>query len=80
MIRFPKLHIATSVINRILNAADGVGAFNPINAPSMPEQNPNGPLLDQQLNTPPSGAAPEPSVIADTIGNERSPLESITQE
>jgi hypothetical protein len=74
------MHIATSVINRIMNAADGVGAFAPLPVPSVPEPNPNSAPLDAQLNTPPSGAAPDASVIQNVISDEKTPLETLIQE
>jgi hypothetical protein len=53
--KFPKLHIATSVVNRILNVADGL----PSGAPAMPAPEPRLPntsdqsaLLDAKLESP----------------------------
>lgn len=36
MIKFPKVHIATSVVNRILEVADGVAAVNASGTPRAP--------------------------------------------
>lgn len=62
MIRFPKMHIAQSVVNRILNVADGINASRPSNvdrAPGSPEVATESVVLDQNLN------APTPPVTAD---------------
>lgn len=60
-IKFPKVHIATSVTNRILNMADGLPdqASSAIAAPEprVPETSVIGSDLDAQLATPP-GALP----------------------
>jgi len=63
MIRFPKMHIASSVVNRILNVADGINAQRPSNADRAPAAVPQpaleGAVLEQNLN------APTPPVTAD---------------
>jgi hypothetical protein len=53
-IRFPKMHIAQSTANRILNIADGLPAVAPIPipAPVMPEIDDQGEALTAQLQTP----------------------------
>ena len=56
MIRFPRMHIAQSVANRILNVANGVGQSNKA-PPSLPEPLPMGQALDQALTTPPQPMA-----------------------
>lgn len=78
MIRFPKMHIAESVANRLLNFAEGVesGAFS---IPSIPEPNPTGVELETRLRTPPSGAAPDEGVIEGAVTGE-DPLESLVKE
>lgn len=65
MIRFPKLHIATSVTNRILNIADEIDAAAPIPAvpapkepPAVPDPGPSGAQLDAQLGAPPGDDLP----------------------
>lgn len=66
MIRFPKMHIARSVTNRILNLADEIDAKDvaqaaPAVAPSIPEATGAGMALDIKLATPPGEvAAPDP--------------------
>lgn len=63
MIKFPKMHIAESVVNRILNVADGIPAQasqavqNPP-PPIVPETAQQGAMLDAQLATPPTDALP----------------------
>lgn len=54
-IRFPKIHLAESVSNRILNIADGLPTAMPdvVPAPMMPDIGTQGEALDAQLNTPP---------------------------
>lgn len=59
--KFPKMHIATSVVNRILNVADGL----PSGAPAMPAPEPRLPntadqsaLLDAKLEAPIPGELP----------------------
>lgn len=53
-IRFPKIHIATSVANHILNIADGLPpiAPEPVAPPVMPDIGGQGAALDAQLATP----------------------------
>lgn len=52
--RFPKYHLATSVVNRIMNVANRVQAMPvPDAAPMMPNPARQGAALDQALNTPP---------------------------
>ena len=53
-IRFPKMHVAESVANRILNIADGVPGAKPlpVPAPMMPDVGGQGDNLDMQLATP----------------------------
>ena len=53
-IRFPKMHIAESVSNRILNIADGLPSATPILTPppQLPDVGAQGDLLNAQLNTP----------------------------
>lgn len=60
MIKFPKMHIASSVVNRILNIADGVNAA--VISPSLPADVPDpsisGGGLDAALATPIRGLPP----------------------
>ena len=70
MIKFPKHHIATSVVNRILNMADGIEADRvsaaPLNAPPLPDDIAlQSQTLNTALQTPPAetiplNAAPDP--------------------
>lgn len=59
MIKFPKIHVATSVVNRILNVAEELEsqrirrqkASMPI-APNVPDPSLQGQQIDQALSTP----------------------------
>lgn len=60
-IRFPRMHIAESVANRLLNLADDMrtGGFIPPAEPTPPPEVPGataleGAKLDQALGTPPA--------------------------
>lgn len=61
-IKFPKVHIATSVTNRILNMADGLPdqASSAVAAPEprIPEVGTQSALLDEKLAAPQPGALP----------------------
>jgi hypothetical protein len=48
LIRFPKMHIAESVVNRILNVADGLPSG--ASAPTPPPYSPNPALEGARLN------------------------------
>ena len=54
-IRFPKMHIAASTSNRILNIADGLPSPGPLPSPDpvLPQVGAQGAVLDAQLKTPP---------------------------
>ena len=59
MIKFPKMHIAESVVNRILNAADDVAPAAPDEMPMEPAVPvPQGEALDAALATPPAEMPP----------------------
>lgn len=74
MIKFPKVHIATSVVNRILNIADGIPdsgsqAVRTAPEPSVPETSAQSLMLDETLATPLPGLpgidqAPDPGATA----------------
>lgn len=71
MIRFPKMHIAESVANRILNLADDMraGGFMPPPEPVPPPELPGAPTmegaqLDQALATPPPADMAAPPELA----------------
>lgn len=55
MIKFPKVHIAASVVNRILNVRDELGASAPARAPvapNVPDPTAEGDVIDAKLNAP----------------------------
>lgn len=54
MIKFPKVHIATSVVNRLLNAADHIEAQAQAvgSAPSVPDAGPLGEALNTSIAAP----------------------------
>lgn len=60
MIKFPQQHIATSVVNRILNVHDDLESQS-MRFPNMPEPLPTGEALDKKLAAPvePVAASPE---------------------
>lgn len=62
MLRFPRMHVAQSVVNRIINTAQGVqqNMLPPPSIPSMPDVAGQGAALDQAMQTPPQGAALPP--------------------
>lgn len=72
MIKFPKVHIATSVVNRLLNVADGLPdnrAPAEVPPPAVPDTMLRGAQLDQDLSQPigPVGGldqAPDPGATA----------------
>ncbi len=52
--RFPQIHIAESVINRILDAAEGIESNPVLNPPPpMPDVQAQSDALDDALKTPP---------------------------
>jgi hypothetical protein len=75
-IRFPKIHIAESVSNRILNIADGLPSSPglPMAAPVPPDVPAQGAALDMQLQTPmveaelPAGA--DGAVVGAALGGD----------
>ena len=63
MIRFPKMHIAQSVVNRILNVAEDIDHQRTSEPLPPPMVSPEavalkGAALDTQLFTPPQGPMP----------------------
>lgn len=61
MIRFPKMHIAQSVVNRIMNVADDLEMAQnkpAMHVPAMPDATAQGAALDEALATPPAGVTP----------------------
>jgi len=54
MIKFPKVHIATSVVNRILNVHDEVAAkaAKVSRDPAVPDPTAEGSVIDAKLNAP----------------------------
>lgn len=75
MIRFPKIHIAESVANRLLNFADGLDVLS-APSPSLPEPTPAGAALDKKLSSPPGGAAPAEAVV-EGVATGESALDSL---
>jgi hypothetical protein len=62
MIKFPQLHIAESVLNRVFNTLEGdLQSFNPpMEAPNVPDPTAEGVQIEQQAAVPPAPAsAPE---------------------
>ena len=56
--RFPKFHLATSVVNRIMDIANQVESIPmPTQPPRMPETAAQGAALDKALATPPPAIA-----------------------
>ena len=54
-IKFPRMHIAASVVNRILNAADGLESAapgRPVSPPDVPDTFLQGEQLDSALAAP----------------------------
>jgi len=54
-IKFPKVHIAESVVNRILDVRDGIearAAAALATAPNVPDSTTEGAVLDAKLGTP----------------------------
>ena len=65
--RWPKMHIAASVQNRILNAAEGIAAPAVLAVPpTIPPAAAQGAALDQALNTPVQ-AVPAPAESGEAI-------------
>lgn len=65
MIKFPRVHIAKSVVNRILNARDELeGSMQPAGAglelppPNVPDPTLAGAVIDEKVHTPPPENVP----------------------
>lgn len=71
MIRFPKMHVAKSTVNRILNVADEINAGRmaaaTIDIPSLPSEDPKGKALDIATNTPVDPVAAPPGIGAEQV-------------
>jgi hypothetical protein len=68
MIKFPKVNIATSVVNRILNAADDIPSL--MGAPSVPNVPDSGPLgetIDETIVAPMGPLAPTDPALTDDL-------------
>jgi hypothetical protein len=55
MIKFPKVHIAASVVNRIMNVRDEIDATAAARAPrepNVPDPTAEGEVIDAKLNAP----------------------------
>ena len=61
-IKFPQLHIAESVLNRVFNTLEGeLQSFNPpMEAPLVPDPAAEGVAIEEQTATPPAPAAAPP--------------------
>jgi len=73
MIRFPKVNIASSVVNRILNINDEINrgqaqaqAASRENSPTVPDTSQTGPALEKALYSPPAPVDAPPEV-ADAV-------------
>lgn len=57
-IQFPKMHIAASAINRIINAMNDAPSFGltPPSEPIVPDPTIQGQAIDEQTQTPPKEA------------------------
>ena len=83
-IRFPRMHMAASVTNRILNIADGMPLPQPSLAapPTLPDIEQQGEVLDAQLETPltptelPAGA--DGAVVDAALGGENLATASVS--
>jgi len=71
--KFPTMHIAASVVNRILNAHDEIEegaraelAAAQVSPPKPPDPTLEGAELDVRLSQPPGGAAPDQAALAST--------------
>lgn len=78
MIKFPRLHIAQSVTNRILNVAHDIESRSATIAPStpsptppVPDPGPMGAQVDAALSTPTAPVAADPAMaeaaVVDTL-------------
>ena len=68
--RFPKYHLATSVVNRIMNVANRVQAMPvPDKAPNIPNPTAQGQALDKALATPPQ-PVPAPAGSEEVVAME----------
>ncbi len=70
MIPFPKIHIATSVVNRILNIADGIEQqAPPLPMPQIAEPSVQGAVIDAETaagpppNVPPLNESPDAGAL-----------------
>lgn len=69
MIRFPKVHIATSVVNRILNAHAEIesAASAARGAPNVPNSAPLGEALDAGIAAPQAPVGPTDPTMAEDV-------------
>lgn len=67
MIKFPRVHIATSVVNRILAIAEGMDSLPSTGIPSTPEPLAEGDALDKALNTPPPPASADAETTKEIV-------------
>lgn len=71
MIRFPKMHVAKSTVNRILNVADELDRQEitkpDISIPSLPQPDPSGDAIEVAVNTPPEPVSAPPGMNAQDV-------------
>jgi hypothetical protein len=82
MMRFPRMHIAESVVNRILNTYDGVQDLTaPVMDEPPPAPNPaeDGAMLTEALRVtrPVGSVSPEGAQVAAAAAMGQSPLEGL---
>lgn len=79
--KFPSMHIAESVVNRILNTWDEIPSPAPAAAPApeVPNPAPQGAALDQALTTPQGGApaSSEGAAVALAGAQGESPMQGL---
>lgn len=87
MIKFPKVHIAQSVVNRILNVRDEVDAHAAAKVsrdPAVPDPAAAGAVIDAKLNapTPDVGDASDPAAAAalEATVTGGKPIEGVLEE
>lgn len=73
-IRFPKMHVAKSTVNRILNVSDEIDRqIMPkldIDTPSLPAADPSGKSIEVAVNTPSEPVAAPPGIGPEILGQE----------
>lgn len=81
--RFPKMSIAESVVNRIFNAREEARSLRPpsvtpsIPQPVLPDPVPQGEALDQQIATPVAGPVQDDANVVQAVASGKSPLDGL---